>query len=83
MLVVNRGPSLASASSAIVVALLADSKARQERLEAHRQWSEEAFRAVVRRPDRVALQTLPTLYQQTVKGSAGDATGWDDLSARV
>jgi hypothetical protein len=39
--------------------VVADAKARQQREEAHRQWSEDAFRAMMRRPDRVALQTLP------------------------
>jgi len=53
---VNRGPSFLSCSAAIVAAVVADAVAREQREEAHRRWSEEAFRAVLRRPDRVALQ---------------------------
>ena len=52
---VNRGPSLASCNAAIASAAVADIDARQAREEAHRQWSEEAFRAVVRRPERIAF----------------------------
>ena len=54
-MIAPRGPSLASCSAAIVVALEADVRAPQERAEAHRRASEAAFRAVLRRPDRVAL----------------------------
>jgi hypothetical protein len=50
-----RGPSLASCSDAIARAVIANIEARQEREEAHRRWSEQAFRAVLRRPDKIAL----------------------------
>jgi hypothetical protein len=56
---VNRGPSFASCSTAIVAAVVADIEAREQREDAHRRWFEEASRAVQRRPDRIALQTLP------------------------
>jgi hypothetical protein len=52
---VNRGPSFASCSAAIAAAVVADIEARQAREEAHRRWSEATFRAVLRRPDRIAL----------------------------
>jgi hypothetical protein len=52
---VNRGPSFASCSTAIAVAVVADIEARLEREEAYRQEREEAFRAAERYPQRVAL----------------------------
>jgi hypothetical protein len=53
--VVNRGPSLASCSAAIAASIEADAKARGERQAAHERWREDAMRAVMRRPERVAL----------------------------
>jgi hypothetical protein len=55
---VNRGPSLATCSVAIVAAIEADAKARREREEAHRRWSEEASRAVQRRPESIARKPV-------------------------
>jgi hypothetical protein len=59
--VVNRGPNLASCSAAIAAAVIADAEAREQREEAHRRSSEEVRRAVMRRPDRVALTPPPKL----------------------
>jgi hypothetical protein len=56
---VNRGPSFASCSAAIVAAIEADATARQKREAAYRQEREEAFRAAERYPQRVALMTPP------------------------
>jgi hypothetical protein len=49
---------LLDTSKAIAEAVIADATARQEREEAHRQWSEEAFRAVQRRPLSVAWKDV-------------------------
>jgi hypothetical protein len=54
---VPRGPSLRECSDAIVAAIEADAKARQEREVAHRRWSEEVSRAAERHPQRIALAT--------------------------
>lgn len=55
---VNRGPSLANCSAAIVAAIEADAEARQQREEAARRRRDEAFRAVLRHPQRIALVQL-------------------------
>jgi hypothetical protein len=52
---VNRGPSYLRCSTAIVAAAVADIAAREQREEAHRRRSEEAFRAVQQRPEKIAL----------------------------
>jgi hypothetical protein len=53
---VPRGPSLANCSAAIAAAIEADAKARHEREEAALRRMEQAHRAVMRRPARIALQ---------------------------
>jgi hypothetical protein len=57
---VNRGPSLASASTAIADAVVTDATARYKREEAHQRWREEASRAVMRRPERLAWMPEPS-----------------------
>jgi hypothetical protein len=54
----NRGPSLLSCSDAIAAAVIADATARQEREEAAQRRREEAWRAVMRYPQRIALVDL-------------------------
>jgi hypothetical protein len=53
---VNRGPSLASCSAAIVDAIVADIVAREQPEAAYRQEREAAFRAAERYPLKVAEQ---------------------------
>jgi hypothetical protein len=60
---VNRGPSLRGTSDAIAAAVVADIEAREQREEDARQRRDEAFRAVIRHPERVAL-----VEPQMVKG---------------
>jgi hypothetical protein len=57
--IVPRGPSLASASSAIAAAVVADIEARLEREAAYRQWREQAVSAVERHPLKVAWVEPP------------------------
>ena len=57
-MIVRRGPSIASTLIAIDAAAELDAKARQERDADAFERREEAFEAVMRRPDRIALQTL-------------------------
>jgi hypothetical protein len=54
--IVPRGPSLASASTAIAAAVVADAKAREQREEAALRLRKEAWRNVARHPERIALQ---------------------------
>ncbi len=56
---VPRGPSLASCSAAIVAAIEADVRAREQRAEAAERSREQAVRAAMRYPERVALMTPP------------------------
>jgi len=53
---VSRGPSIASTIIAIDAAAELDAKARQEREKDARQRHDEAWQAVARRPERIALQ---------------------------
>jgi hypothetical protein len=55
---VPRGPSLASCSTAIAAAAVAEPVAREQREEAAQQRREEAWRAAMQRPQSIAL-TLP------------------------
>jgi len=56
---VPRGPNLTECSDAIVAAIEAEAHAKQERNAAAQRRQDEVFRAVLRRPDRIALRTLP------------------------
>jgi hypothetical protein len=57
--IVPRGPSLANCSAAIAAAIEADIVAREKREDAARRRSQEAFRAVMRRPLSVAWKSPP------------------------
>jgi hypothetical protein len=52
---VNRGPSLANCSTAFAAAVIADATACEEREDARQRRDEAAARAVMRRPERIAL----------------------------
>jgi hypothetical protein len=57
--VVNRGPSLSNCSAAIVAAVVADARAREQRDEAARGRQEEVFEETQRHPLKVAWVEPP------------------------
>jgi hypothetical protein len=63
---VNRGPSLANCSTAIVAAVVAEMVAREQREEVAQRRREEALHAVIRHPQRIACVDQPRNFAVSV-----------------